>query len=140
LNSRLGITGAARFIRRRQGPAGNQSMSPYRGLSVASAWRTPWIFDRAYRTGKDWLVSGFVPALFVGASLEYQQCRAAVVTLCTDSVKSQRVITPFLDFRLSPTSQFRLGVPIQTSRKGSANATGLSTILVYSLQLSTIPK
>jgi hypothetical protein len=135
------ISAAYHDTHQRLGPAANLVLQPYRGVSAALAFRTPWIFNPEYKQTKEWLTTGFVPALYSGVSVEASSCRAPVVALCADSTKTRQVYTPYLDFRLTPTSQFRIGVPIQhNSRQLAGNSTALSSIIQYSLQLATIPR
>jgi len=74
------------------------------------------VLDPDYRKSDDFKEGLFVPGITAGISFETRHCRSDV-NICPDKIQSERAFTPFLDVRVNPKAQFRVGFPI-TRKKG----------------------
>jgi hypothetical protein len=97
------------------------------------------ILDSAYEESAAFKESLFIPSVAVGAALEYRSCRNAgdAGVSCPDSLERLIALTPFVDLRVTKTTQFRIGAPLKFStpvRSGSTT-TDLGVLTAFVLQL-----
>ena len=112
-------------------------MATYPGWSVAFGRRVK-ILNPEYRTSPDYLSSLFVPSVVAGASLEWMKC-SGDASNCDDGLRSRYSFTPFIDFKISPETQFRIGVPIRRSVAfGGKSKTELAPAVQYVLQIKGV--
>jgi hypothetical protein len=72
-------------------------------------------FNKNYKNSKEYLESGFIPALIFGLSWENKTCTSPK-NMCIDGITSHNIFTPFLDFHISKKAQFRFGLPVKQTR------------------------
>lgn len=78
------------------------------------------VLDRdGYRKTKAYLEGLYVPAINFGLAYELKDCDSSEGD-CAKGVLRAQSLTPFVDFKLNPKAQFRIGVPLQRSRLFSA--------------------
>ncbi len=111
----------------------NEKKVPYTGWSGSIAFRIA-VLNSKYETTEDYLKSLFIPSLILGASYEHQKVTGNE-SFAKDGITRSRVITPFLDFKINPKTQFRIGVPIK-KYSGVSNETTFGPFVQYSLQLA----
>lgn len=130
-----GLTASAHYGKKRLSAVEGQILETYPGLSVSFAQRVK-VLNPAYRQTDDYLKSLFVPSIVVGASAEWQRCRG-IATTCENALESQVAFTPFVDVKISTTSQFRIGIPVQRSVTfGKKSKTALAPAVQYVVQLT----
>lgn len=133
-NQATGFTVAGHYGRRRESAVEGSALVPYPGWSFTFAQRVK-VLNPDYKYSDDYLRSLFIPAILVGASLEWERCGGADDT-CEDGQRSRRSFTPFIELRISPEAQFRIGIPVRrTVLFGGKGKTELSPALQYVLQL-----
>ncbi len=133
-SQRFGLTVAGHFARRRQSSIEGAKLASYPGWSIAAAARVRTL-DPKYRESDNYLKSLFIPAIVVGLSLESETCSGSADT-CEEMTKVSRAITPFAQIKISPETQFTIGVPIQRKAVfGGKTKQELAASLQYALQL-----
>ncbi|MBK8553342.1 MAG: hypothetical protein IPL53_20680 [Ignavibacteria bacterium] len=65
-----------------------------------------------YKKSSDYIYSLFIPSIVVGLAVEYIQA-IENQSQAKDGIIKNMVLTPFLDFKISPLSQFRVGIPVK---------------------------
>ncbi len=97
------------------------------------------ILDSAYEESAAFKESLFIPSVAVGGSIEYRSCGNAgdAGVSCPDSLKRLVALTPFLDLRVTKTTQFRIGTPLKFSTpvQSGSTATDLGVVTAFVLQL-----
>jgi len=100
----------------------------------------PFQSEKEYRKGKDYTQTLFIPGITLGLSYQYSKALDAL-DYVKDGIEESRTTTIFLDIRISPQSQFRLGVPLKTSISVSGKEVAATrTFFQYSLALSDLTK
>ncbi len=113
INEDWGFNGGFSYIRKRQSAVEKQKMISYYGINFTVAWRAIRLQkEEQLKKDKDYLKSLFIPSIIVGCSFEYLKADGDSAYY-EKGIKHQSILTPFLDFKISPKSQFRLGVPIR---------------------------
>jgi len=93
---------------------------PYLGYSIGINYRVArFISTSQLKTNDSYLKTGFIPAIYIGVTYEYQNTKvnASQYRYIEDAIKTKTVITPNLDICLSSTAQFRIGIPITENKK-----------------------
>ena len=130
-----GLTASAHYGKHRISAVEGQDLASYPGLSVSVARRVKTL-NADYRTTDDYFKSLFIPGVVVGAALEWQHCNGTA-TSCDDGLQSRTAVTPFLEIKVTPTAQFRIGVPIQRSVNfGKKTQIALGSAVQYAIQLT----
>lgn len=96
------------------------------------------VLNPNYRSTDEWFQEMFVPAIFGTFGIEWQECRA-VASECDSLTRRSVIITPAVEIRLSKATQFRIGLPIGTFRRGAKNSTELTPSFQFGLLLGTAP-
>ena len=136
-NQTTGVTVTGHFGERRQSAKENSGRASYPGFSFAFAQRVL-VLNPSYKTSVAYLSSLFVPSIIVGGSLERIECKGTAAT-CEEGLHNRISITPFIEFKVSPEAQFRIGVPIRKSAQfGGKSKTELAPDVQYVLQLKGI--
>jgi hypothetical protein len=121
------------YQKKRSSAVEDQKMVKYFGLNFTlSSWLTA--LDKDFASSAEYNKNLFASSLYWGFSFEYLKAKGDS-KFFEDGIKYQYIITPFLDFRISPKSQFRIGLPIRKYESVNKNQVGLGPFLQYSLQL-----
>lgn len=93
-----------------------------------------------YRKGKNYTSTLFVPGITLGVSLQFMKALDEL-SYVKNGVERENVTTVFIDIKITPQSQLRLGVPIKrtTSIEGKEVAE-TRTFFQYSLTLADLTK
>lgn len=130
-----GLSASAHYGRKRLSAVEGQTTEVYPGYSLSFAQRVK-VLNPNYTRSDDYLKSLFIPSIVTGASFEWQRCGGTAAS-CQDSLQSQYALTPFVDLKIAPAAQFRIGVPIQrTVTFGKVNKVALAPAIQYVVQLS----
>jgi hypothetical protein len=136
-NQSLGIGVNFHYAQKRQTPEEGQKIIPYIGGSLSFGVKMLDL-DKNYETSEDFLKSLFIPSIGIGCSFEYQKCTGDL-KYCEEGKEIQFVATPFIDIKLNPKNQFRLGFPInKTSYVNNKNQTSMGPFIQYCFQISGI--
>lgn len=92
------------------------------------------VLNKSYRDTEDYRTSLFIPSVVLGGAFEGRWCQEDT-DLCPDRKKSETAVTPFLDFKIARTAQFRLGIPVKRVRSSSVSRTELAAVTSFSVQL-----
>lgn len=114
-NTALGATVNFHRSRKRKSAVEDRQLANYNGVSISAAYRVA-VLDPEYRISEPYLKTLFVPSVVVGAAWESQWCGAQDLRMCEDDTQRKIVVTPFLDVRVTPEAQFRIGFPVTTTR------------------------
>jgi hypothetical protein len=132
-----GITYSRHTGERRIDAKANSEMADYDGWSLSFVQRVK-ILNPNYKKSSDYLKSLFIPAILAGVSFESETCDGTAAS-CQDRLIKREAYTPFVDFKIAPEAQFRIGVPIQKSTVfGGKSKTQLGASMQYVLQLKGI--
>ena len=123
------------FLQKRASAEAENDLEPYYGFSAAIGIRT-WILDKNYKTSKDYLESLFVPSVHSGIALEYLDCNAGEDGDCADGILRTTSITPYIEFKINPKNQFRLGIPISQNDRLDSDKAEIGPFIQWRLQLS----
>lgn len=136
LNENIGFNAGFSYIKKRKSAVEDQKMIKYTGGNFTVTWRAIRLADqKKLEKNSDYIKSFFIPSILFGCSFEYLSAKGDSVFF-EDGIKYQHIITPFLDFKISPKSQFRLGVPIKKFETVNKNQIGLGPFVQYSLSLA----
>jgi hypothetical protein len=134
LSQKTGVTLSVHRSKRRQSSKEDAELATYPGWSIAVGQRVLNLNPR-YRETENYLKSLFIPAIIAGVSLEAQRCSGSAAS-CEEGMRSRRALTPFVDVKVSPEAQFRIGVPIRkTVAFGGVSKTELAASAQYIIQL-----
>lgn len=124
------------LIRKRKAATEDQRMIRYIGANFSAAYRAFYLQPRdQLLNNPDYVKSFFIPSILVGISYETIRAKGEEKYF-ENGYKYQHIIMPFLDFKISPTNQFRIGIPIKKYKTVNAHQTGLGPFLQYSLSLA----
>jgi len=122
------------FTRKRGTSAAGQRLANYHGVSASAGVRIVEL-DRDYRASTAYLRSGFIPSLVIGATLEVQQCDGGP-DACEKRTTREVAASPFLDVRVTPETQFRIGLPVRWSRVATKGSTELLPVAQIGFNLA----
>lgn len=123
------------YLQKRASAEAENDLEPYFGFSAAIGIRT-WILDKNYKSSKDYLESLFVPSVHTGIALEYLDCNAGEDGDCADGILRTTSITPYVEFKINPKNQFRLGIPISQNDRLDSDKAEIGPFIQWRLQLS----
>jgi len=113
----------------------NQKRINYSGASFSFVRRIS-LFDKNYKRTPSYVSSLFIPGLYAGISIEFEEAHSNLEFLL-DGINKKIIYTPYLEFKINPTNQFRLGIPIQKFTITSlTNETSIGPLIQWTLQLS----
>jgi hypothetical protein len=122
--------------RKRKNAEENQKMISYNGVNMGLNWRAIRLqSDEKLQYNKDYMKSFFIPSIIIGCVFECQRA-SGDSTYYENGIKYQYVITPFLDFKIAPKNQFRVGFPIKKFDTVNKNQIGLGPFVQYSFTLA----
>ena len=124
------------FTRKRLSAAAGKVLAPYHTASVVVGHRFR-VLDPDYRVSDAYRKKQFIPALVGGMSLEGQWCLREV-DQCEDRTTRQLVATPFIEVKVTPEAQFRLGLPFKRSTTAGKGATTTQPIFQLGMVLSSL--
>lgn len=135
VNEIWGYSFSGYLLWKRANAQANTDLHPYYGFSAAFGART-WILKSDYEKTEAYQEHLFVPSVHTGIALEYLKCDASDDAQCAEGLQSNLSVTPYIEFKISPKNQFRLGVPISSVKQlDSENAT-IGPFVQWRLQLS----
>lgn len=136
-SQKTGITVSGHLARRRQSSREDAQLASYPGWSVAIGHRVRDLNPR-YRETENYLKSLFIPAIVAGVSLESERCTGSAAS-CDEATRSRRSLTPFVEVKVTPETQFRIGVPLRrTVAFGGTSKTELAAAAQYVIQLKGV--
>ncbi|MDO8365504.1 MAG: hypothetical protein Q7T20_01820 [Saprospiraceae bacterium] len=113
----------------------DERLVSYSGWSFSYAQQIC-ILNKRYERTPDYLKSLFIPSITGGASIEFQNATKNK-TYVKNGITETLVITPFLEFKINPKNQFRIGIPIK-KYSGMTNETALGPFIQWTLQIAKI--
>ena len=134
-NEYWGISLTGYYLQKRASAEAENDLEPYLGFSAAVGIRT-WILDKNYKTSKDYLESLFVPSIHTGLAFEYLDCNASENGDCADGILKTTSITPYIEFKINPKNQFRIGIPISSNVRLDSDKAEIGPFIQWRLQLS----
>ncbi len=108
----------------------------------ATVWVGGWtvggiakILNKDYRKSEDYQKSLFIPAAVWGFSHEFKLCNADHE--CPEGLTRQNTFTPFVDVKVKPAAQFRIGFPLSRRVVAAAagGATTVAAIAAFTVQI-----
>lgn len=113
----------------------NEKRVAYLGGSFSFAQRLIVLNKNYYKT-PDYLKSLFVPSIIGGASIEYQKAFTNEA-YAKDGITETLAITPYLEFKINPMNQFRIGVPIK-QYEGEKKEVSFGPFIQWTLQIAKV--
>jgi len=107
------------------------------GLSL-SAGRIIAILDDKYADSDAYHANLFIPSVVLGGAIEWRGCgnSSAAGVICPNGLQRLTAVTPFVDLKVTPTVQFRIGAPVRFSKPVSGSSgTDLGFVTAFTLQL-----
>ena len=92
--------------------------------------------NKNYKSTPDYLKSLFVPSIVAGFSLEYQKATKNE-SFAKDGITEILAFTPFLEFKINPKNQFRIGIPI-IQYTGINKEISLGSFMQWTLQIAKV--
>ncbi len=87
----------------------------YDGFAATWSHRLAILNKEGYTKTKDYKESLFVPSIVLGIAYESRDCDSPDAD-CAKGILSTRAVTPFVDFKIKKTAQFRIGIPFKRDR------------------------
>lgn len=113
----------------------NEKQVEYLGGSFSFAQRLC-VLNKNYRKTPDYLKSLFVPSIVGGASIEFKNA-VSNETFAKNGITKTLAITPYLEFKINPKNQFRIGVPIKKF-EGIKKEVSLGPFIQWTLQIAKV--
>lgn len=113
----------------------NEKQVDYLGGSFSFAQRL-FVLNKNYYKTQDYLKSLFVPSIVGGASIEYQKA-VSNETYAKNGITETLAITPYLEFKINPKNQFRIGVPIK-KYEGIKKEESFGPFIQWTLQIAKV--
>ena len=113
----------------------NEKQVDYLGGSFSFAQRL-FVLNKNYHKTQDYLKSLFVPSIVGGASIEYQKAVSNEV-YAKNGITETLAITPYLEFKINPKNQFRIGVPIK-NYEGIKKEVSFGPFIQWTLQIAKV--
>jgi hypothetical protein len=113
----------------------NEKKVDYLGGSFSFAQRL-FVLNKNYHKTPDYLKTLFVPSIVGGASIEYQKALSNEA-FAKNGITETLAITPFLEFKINPKNQFRIGVPIK-KYEGIKKEVSFGPFIQWTLQISKV--
>lgn len=134
-NTGSSVQASYHFTRRRASAEEGSELVTHHGGSVSGAIRVATL-DADYRDSEEYRRTLFVPSIVLGLGIEGQRCDGDAVR-CQDAVRDRWTFTPFVDFRLAQTNQFRVGLPVERLvRFGDESSVELRPVFQFGIQLA----
>ncbi len=131
----LGATYA--YGRRRASAAADADLASYHTMNLSMSVRALMLRDAGEaRRAPEFISSFFLPALYLGVAVDGEWCESG--RRCADLVERRITTTPFVEARVTPTQQLRLGLSFRATRyvDGESGRAALQPLLQYLLALS----
>jgi hypothetical protein len=113
----------------------NEMHVEYLGGSFSFAQRLC-VLNKNYRKTPDYLKSLFVPSIVGGASIEYKKA-VSNEAYAKNGITEILAITPYLEFKITPKNQFRIGVPIKRY-EGIKKEVSFGPFIQWTLQIAKV--
>jgi len=110
-SERTALSASIHNIRQLADASEGQKRVNYLGVSFSFTNRIS-VLDRNYKFSDEYKKSLFIPAIFLGITIEYLDAQNNL-RFAKDGITRKLVFTPYLDFKINLKNQFRIGVPIQ---------------------------
>ncbi|WP_297332264.1 hypothetical protein [Flavobacterium sp.] len=124
------------YQHKRKSAVEDQKLVNYYGCNASLSYRAFYLqSDESLLNNADYIKSFFIPSIIVGVSFEYTKADGEEAFFEND-IEEQYIITPFLDVKITPSNQFRIGVPIKKYSSVNENQIGLGPFLQYNLTLA----
>ncbi|WP_431107364.1 hypothetical protein [Winogradskyella poriferorum] len=135
VNECWGYSATGYYLEKRAAAETDNDLQPYFGFSAAIGFRT-WILDKNYKTSSSYLESLFVPSIHTGFALEHLKCNASENSDCADGILKTTSVTPYVEFKINPKNQFRIGIPISRNERIDSKSEEIGPFIQWRLQLS----
>jgi hypothetical protein len=136
-NGDLDLSATYNHIMLRTSAAQFDAIKPYRGPSATIKKRIYKLLKKEdLEKSPDYLKSGFIPSIDFGIAFEGKYYMDDDLKFAEKGIKTLEVWTFFFDFKISPASQFRLGLPLtETTSVSKDKKSVLGTTIQYSFKL-----
>ncbi|MBD2757865.1 hypothetical protein [Spirosoma validum] len=136
VNENFAINVGGVYKRQRLSAVEGQELADYYGFNTSITGRVIWLTPKdKLINNADYRSSLFIPSILIGLSLETLNATGNP-KFYEDSISYQQIITPFIDFKISPKSQFRLSVPIKKYTKVDTDFVSTGPFLQYTIELA----
>lgn len=139
-NGKFLLTGDYNLINSRKSAEKGQEKIIYHGLLFSASYRIIAFIKRKDKlmANEDFVKSLFVPGIHLGLSYEYKTTNGEL-NFIEDGIIKNRVITPYVDFLITPSSAFRIGFPLIKNKSITDVKTAQTAASIqYSFKLSNL--
>jgi len=127
------------YILSRKSAEKGQDIIPYQGVQLVASYRiVSFLKGERLKSNENFIKSLYIPSLNLGLSYEYKTTNGDVQFI-EDGIQRSRVITPFIDVLITPSAQFRIGIPITKNKTVIDQKTlQVGALLQYSFKLTSL--
>lgn len=131
------ITGTYNYILSRNEAAEGNKIKPYDGPSLSIKQRIVSLIPKSkLLNSTEYIKSHFIPSIDFGVAFEGKYYKDSDLGQAEKGVRETEVLTFFLDFKISPSAQFRLGIPhTKAINIDDSSDTSFGAILQYSFKI-----
>lgn len=137
-NGSLNIIAGYNYFNKRKAADSIQTLNRYDGFSFGLSKRVIRLIGEEALKKKDFYkTSRFVPSILLGVSYEQAEFLGQDYTFAEDGAKKVYTWTPYIEFAIVPTVQFRMGFPLKNSRLFDTKSEGqsLNTVFQFNYKL-----
>ncbi|MBA3285483.1 MAG: hypothetical protein H0U27_10560, partial [Nitrosopumilus sp.] len=136
----MNVSGGYNYLDSRKSAVKGIDKIKYNGFSLFGSKRLiSFLNDEKLRKNENYKKSLFIPSLLIGGSWELKTTNEDNLNLIEDGMKRSRVLTIFTDILISPTAQFRIGLPIQKNTLVNGDKMSyLGATVQYALKFSNL--
>lgn len=113
-------------------------LADYNGFGATWSHVLTVLNRKGYKKSKEYRESLFVPSIIFGIAYETKECDAPNAD-CADGILRTQALTPFLDFKIKKSAQFRIGIPFKRNRifreGGEMDEDSIDIVSLVALQL-----
>lgn len=136
-NGLLELSGNYNLIFLRKNAAEGSTKESYTGPAFAIKGRLLTLTDqKELEKSKAYVRTHFIPSIDVGIAFEGKYFQGNDITQAENDTKTVEAYTFFVDFRVSPAAQFRLGIPrTKMIKADNSEESGFGALLQYSFKI-----
>ncbi|WP_299123339.1 hypothetical protein [uncultured Tenacibaculum sp.] len=133
-SEKLGWSFTGYYLQKRSSPKSGEKFNDYYGFSAAVGQRI-FILNKEYKKTKEYIEGLFISSIHAGLSFEYLKCNESIAK-CENGISKKSIITPYIELKISPKNQFRIGIPITNQKQLDNSQSLIGPFLQYRLNIA----
>lgn len=134
-NENWGFNTSLYFLNKRAAAEDGNDLQPYFGFSTSLGFKILNL-NKDYKSTKEYKDSFFIPSIHSGFAFEYLECNAKDGEDCDGGILKTYSFTPFIEFKINPKNQFRIGLPLSKIEQLNENKNEIGPFFQWRLQLA----